>query len=116
MSVDQPDPQLIEALRKQVAALRDRVDEQDERIAELEEQIDNGGSSSGVGGRDQAVMDQLEVGDVVTSARLMELYRNHTDVRNKKTLKKRVKSIKKRPEFEAIGYGKWRYGGGDSDV
>jgi hypothetical protein len=118
---------LVEALRKQVADLRERVDEQDERIANLEAQIERGGSSSGSrsrfesgsDGRDQAVIDQLDAGEVVTVSRLKDLYRTHTDIRTDRTLKNRVPSLLKRPDFEEVAFKKWQYlgsaGGEDNE-
>lgn len=101
------DPDLVEALHKKVNELEDRVDE-------LESQLDDGGASStGVGSRDQAVMAQLDVGDVVGVGDIKQLYRIQTDIRNNKTLKKRIKSLKKRPEFVRVGHMQWRYTGGE---
>lgn len=113
------DPALVDALRKQVTDLRERVDEQDERIADLEAQIerDSSGSpsSSRSSGRDQAVIDQLDAGEVVTVSRLKDLYRTHTDIRTDRTLKNRVPSLLKRPDFEEVAFKKWRYTGGGSE-
>lgn len=116
MSVEQVDPAFVEALQKQIATLRDRVDQQDEEIAELKSRLDNDESSSSrTGGRDQAVIEQLDRGDVVSVSQLKELYRMYTDVRTERTLKNRVRSLTKRPDFEQVAHAKWTYTGGEGD-
>lgn len=108
------DPSYVEALHKKITALEERVDE-------LESQLDESQSpttSDSVGvvdSRDQAVLDHLGEGDVVGVSGLQKVYRAHTDIRNKRTLKNRVQTLTNRPEFEWLAPGKWRYTGGDDD-
>jgi hypothetical protein len=107
------DAALVEALRKKVNTLEARIDE-------LEAQSDgteNGEGSeprrTGRDGRDQAVLDELDAGEVVSLRRLQGLYRTHTDIRSERTLKNRVRSLTKRSEFEQAAHAKWRYIGGE---
>lgn len=112
------DAALVDALRKKVRTLDARIDEQDDRIDELERQVESGagGVASTGGGRDQAVLDGLDAGEIVTVSGLKQRYRRHTDIRADRTLKSRVRSLTNRPEFEQVAHGTWRYTGGDVDV
>lgn len=101
---------------EEVAALRRRIEDIEDRVEELESGSSSSvGSSGGPGHRDQAVIDQLESGDIVTVSGLKKLYRTNTDIRSERTLKNRVKSLTNRPEFDWTAPGKWRYNEGDSD-
>lgn len=111
MSADSVDEQAFKALLQ-------RVEELEEKVDELESGSNSKSKSrnvSGAGPRDQAVLDQLDVGEVVTVGNLRQLYQMHTDIRTKSTLKNRVRTITNRPEFEFVSPGKWRYIGGDDD-
>lgn len=108
MSQEEISPELVHALQQ-------RVNELEKRVERLENGSSSGGSRSGVGPRDQSVLNQLEDGDVVTVSGLKQLYQTHTDIRTKRTLKNRVKAITNRPEFTLLTPGKWEYTTGDDD-
>lgn len=61
--------------------------------------------------RDLSVLDQLEKGQVVTPETVKRLYRRFTDVRQSRTLKRRVKDLTSQPEFENVGFRRWEYQG-----
>lgn len=118
----------ITALRVEIAALRDERTEMRRkmatmrgRIAELEEeqQSSTATTTTGAGdGREQAVVEALEErdGQTISVMQLKELYRRETDVSNSKTLKRRVKQLVDRPEFEKTskrGPASWRFVGLD---
>jgi uncharacterized protein Yka (UPF0111/DUF47 family) len=111
MSSQEIDPELVTTLLKRVNELEERVDDLEQTVSKPKNQ--STGSRSGTDGRDQAVLDQLEDGDVVNVRKLKQLYRTNTDIRAKRTLKNRVKSVTNRPEFEYLAPGKWQYVGGD---
>ena len=107
----QVDPELVEALRKKVKNL-------EERVSELESSSGEGATTSHSSGwgdrRDQAVISKLEVGESYQGAFLRKLYKLETDIKNKGTLKNRVGELKNSGLFEYEGYSSYRYvGDGD---
>ena len=96
---------------------RDEFEQLLNRVEELEEQLDGsdesdtGGNGGGVlvDRRDGAVLSCLGDGTTVRRAQLESLYRAKTDIRNSKTIERRIKSLVQRDEFDNIGLGKWRY-------
>lgn len=94
---------LVEALRKRVKQLE----------SDPTANVGDGVSDP----RDAAVLEQLEVGDIVRGGDLRQLYKAETDVQNRDTLEKRVRNLKDRPQLVDRGYGRWEYVGnrGETD-
>lgn len=88
----------------EVAALREEVAELRERVVELES---DDGDTAEVGGRfdarDADVIDALigNEGQTFHVRQLVSIYRDQTDIRRKKTLKRRVKDLVKSDVFES---------------
>ena len=105
MSKQEVNPAYVEALHKKIEALEERVDD-------LESGGEGSPSSSGWGDRrDQAVIATLEMGETYSSPELHDRYRAETDIRNKKTLKQRVREIKRSGLLEPVGYGAYEFRG-----
>lgn len=83
----------IAALRREIAKLR-------KRVAELENNSKTTASSANR--REQAVLEALagREGEAFSVNELKEIYRRSTDVSNSKTLRRRLKQLTKREEFE----------------
>lgn len=107
---DYANPDLVRALHNKVIALEEEVNELREQV-----ESENGSGESGAGGRDQAVMEALSPGQRVGIPELKSVYRSRTDINQTRTLKRRVKSITNRPEFEKVAHATWVYVGGESD-
>lgn len=103
----------IDSLRSRVCELEEELGRVKEQLASCETHPDE--FEPYADGRDQAVLNQLDQEDVVTSPQLQRLYRTQTDIRNKQTAVSRVKAITKTPLFEHIDRGKWRFTGGEVD-
>lgn len=121
MSADDINPEhinadLVRALHAKVKDLESEVERLQGRVDELE----SGGSSASAGSvttdpYDQAILDQLDEGEVVTTPQLMNRYLQSTKIADKKKAKNRAKALRDGPEFESLGYGEHRYVGGDDD-
>lgn len=115
MSSDSIDADLIESLRQRIDELEERVDELEDEKNDPTNTTSGGSGVGGADSRDQAVLDQLNEGDIVSVAGLKKLYQTHTDIRTKNTLKNRVKALTNRPEFDIVAPGKWQFVGGEPD-
>ncbi len=114
---DQPDVRPEDALRVAQRAL-DRIADHEEDTAALEERVAELEAELGLedsqpepdyDSRDQAIVERLEPGETITVSELRQLYRRHTDIRSEKTLKRRMKGLVDRPEFEIADIGEIRY-------
>jgi hypothetical protein len=101
------DPQL------ELAELRKRVTELEERIEQLED--GSTPSAPGVDPRDAAVIRDLEPGDTIGLSQLRQRYRTRTDVRSSNTLTERIRTLVTDGPFESAGLQVWRYTGGADD-
>lgn len=112
MSSDFSPQDEIAELRKEMAQLR-------QRIAELEgTETNQNAMNSANDPREQAVIDALKrnEGSTFTVNQLKAIYRQSTDVSNDKTLKRRVKQLTERPEFQqAAQPATWRFVGPNGD-
>lgn len=107
MSEQEVNPAYVDALHRKIEAL-------EERVETLESGGEGSSSSSRWGDRrDQAVIATLEIGETYSSPELRDRYRAETDIRNKKTLKQRVREIKRSGLLEPVGYGEYRFMGDD---
>lgn len=97
-------------LHEEVAKLRKRITHLENAVEEL-----RGGESGGRGTstdpRDAAVLERLDPPEKVGRGKLEQLYRAETDVRNKNTLKGRIKNLTAREDFENASPGVWIYWG-----
>lgn len=99
--------------------LHDVVNDLRQRVAELEDTIDDlrddsGGTTGGgiaTDPRDAAVLERLDPPTAVGRGKLESLYRAETDIRNKKTLKRRIRSLTDGEAWENVAPGKWVYRG-----
>lgn len=103
--------------------LRERVDRLEREVAtlraQIEEDADTASSTLPPGAsdyRDARVLEALAPGDTVGPGTLQDLYRDRTDVRDRETLRERIKSLVERGPFEHASRRRWRYvpEGGDS--
>lgn len=95
----------VEALRWELAELRDRVDI-------LENQLESSSSTLppvASDYRDARVLEALDVGDVPTLSTLRTLYEERTDISDDSTLRDRVKHLVQSEAFEEAGSRRWRY-------
>lgn len=65
--------------------------------------------------RDEAVVEQLEVGKVYGVTRIKKLYKQRTDIRQESTAKERKNNLVNSPAFENTGIGWFRYVGVEDD-
>ncbi|EMA42679.1 hypothetical protein [Halococcus saccharolyticus] len=99
--------------------LIDRVEDLEDRVEELEGGSD--GSEQSVDGRfdsrNASVLDSLagREGQVFHVRSLTEIYREHTDIRRKDTLKRRVKDLVKSPAFKHDRGSRHRFVGSGGD-
>ena len=59
--------------------------------------------------RDLAVLDELIDGQIVSRGDLELLYRAATDIRQPRTLDRRIRELVDVKHFELIQHGRWRY-------
>jgi len=64
---------------------------------------------------DESVLEVLIPGEVYKGWRLRDLYRERTNIVSKHTAKRHVKLLVKRPEFEKVDWGKWKFKGTDDN-
>lgn len=99
----------VEELRAEIAELRQRV----EKLESEHESETVEGRSDSRDGNVLAALDGRE-GDAFHVRALMDFYREHTDIRRKDTLKRRVKDLVKSDVFERESGSRHRFvGGGD---
>lgn len=106
----------VEELRQLVDAAHKRIDELESELEDLRGSSIEGRSATDASpfdARDSAVLDALGPGQTVTVSDLQQLYRTHTDVRAKQTLKSRIKTLTGHDRFETRSAGRWRYVGDD---
>lgn len=108
------------ALETQLSDLRDEYEELYDRVGELEAvaaatEVDVGGPYFDRRDRDVLGVLLQQRPERVTSKDLQNLYKKHTDIRQKETLKERVKNLVKRGPFDKIDHAEWRYRGGSAD-
>lgn len=115
----------IEELATELKNVREtttrEISELRKRVAELEDQLDgeSGSTPSGQAGtfdkHDAAVLDALtgREGEMFVGKDLIDLYRQHSGIRRKRTLKRRAKDLFRSPVFEMVGSGRGRFVGSD---
>lgn len=93
---------------------RVEFEELKERVLNLEESLQGPDERSSGGAfvdrRDQAVLDAIPTGVTMRGAKIADLYRRHTDIRDSSTAKERAKSLVQRDSFEKQG-GEWLFTG-----
>ncbi|APX98736.1 hypothetical protein [Natronorubrum daqingense] len=89
--------------------LEARVDDLDRRVPAGGIKADS--SAGGTNPRDQAVLDALEDRGrcKIQVPELKQLYRRHTDIKNKRTLDDRVRHLTVDGPFEFVSPGLWEY-------
>lgn len=119
----------VEELRERVAELESRDEAREAELRELHalvealqkkvasnsEQNSEESRPDGVDHYDAAVLERLEPGETVSLQLLRRLYQTNTRITDENTVKKRVKALTKRPEFEHVGSNTWRYRRGEDD-
>lgn len=99
--------------RKEFARLRQRIADLEERLDEVESSSSTKTGGSGPGDhRDNAVIEQLVEGKQYRLNQVARLYREHTDVRNRKTAKERAKTLVEGRTFAIVGTDNFRFRGG----
>lgn len=101
-----------------VEALLDRIGALEERVGDLEAQLEDDKSSASSSGRfgdwrDQDVIDSLDAGQRVSLKSLEHSYRVEADLSSSKTIKSRIKSLTSAGPFQSIRHGVWEFTGGE---
>lgn len=98
---------------KRLDAQRRQLDHRVDRLETAFPQHTKGAQSNANGWdpRDDRVIRIIDSSDsdLITLDQLKDLYRRHTDVRNPRTLKDRIKLLTSDPQFEQQSPGVWRY-------
>jgi len=102
-SAEQSDEEIVE-LRRELAALR-------RRVTELEQRINSTSTLPPAASdyRDARVLDVLSRGQTLHLRQLRSIYFDLTDIRDKETVRDRIKDLVESEVFEKVGQQRWRY-------
>ena len=84
---------------------REEFERLKDRVAELEDQLDSGATTTtndGLDHRDEAVVEHMRENGRVSGYRLVQLYTSITDIRNKKKAKRRAKTLERHDAYQNI--------------